>query len=273
VPEPVLPLRLFKGNVFVLSSIVSLVVGVAMFGAISYIPLFLQVANGASATDSGLLLLPLMLGLLATSIMSGQLITRTGRYKHFPIMGTAIASLGLFLLSTLDSDSPQMQSAAYMLVLGLGVGMVMQVLVIATQNTVHPRDLGVATSSVSFFRSVGGSVGVALFGAIFNARLANSLSGDLRAQLNPGSATPQQIRALPAAVQHAYVHGFSDALIGVFLYAVPIVLVGFVLTWFVREVPLRRWTAATEPGRPALEPPAPAERTRDAIGKPARAER
>ncbi len=175
--EPLLPLRLFRGPIFSISSSVSFVIGVAMFGCISFLPLFLQVAGGASATDSGLLLVPLMIGMLGASVFSGQVITRTGRYRVLPIVGTGIAATGLLLLSTMDAGTPRLESGIYMTTLGIGLGLSMQVLILATQNSVKVSDLGVATSSVNFFRSVGGSVGVALFGALFNARLSSGLSG------------------------------------------------------------------------------------------------
>jgi EmrB/QacA subfamily drug resistance transporter len=252
--EPVIPLRLFKGNVFVLCSIVAFVTGIAMLGAISYLPLLLQVANGASATESGLLLVPLMTGLLGSSIIAGQLISRTGRYRKYPIAGTAIATVGLALLSTLDAHSSLAVSSVYMLVLGIGLGLVLQILVIATQNAVPVRDLGVSTSSVNFFRSVGGSVGVALFGALFTRRLITEVPASLRAQLDPSAATPDTIRALAEPGRSMYIECFAHALAGVFLYAVPAMIAAFALTWFIKEMPLRHWTVADrEPAAPQPE--------------------
>jgi len=255
--EPVLPLRLFAGRTFNLASGISFIVGMAMFGVISFLPLFLQVATGASATGSGLLLVPLMAGLLTSSIISGQLITRTGRYRVFPIAGMAVASLGMVLLSTMGGETPTIMTSAYMTVVGVGIGMVMQVLVLATQNSVDVRDLGVATSSVSFFRSVGGSIGVALFGAVFTSRLAAELSG-LRDTLgqDPGDLSPQAIQALPDGIRADYIGGFADALTGVFLLAVPLMLLGFGLTWLLRDVPLRTSTAASPAAPPAPTRPA-----------------
>ena len=249
--EPILPLRLFAGPVFSVSTSVSFVIGVAMFGAISFLPLFLQVAGGASATDSGLLLVPLMLGMLGASVFSGQVITRTGRYRVLPICGTATAAVGLLLLSTMDAGTPRVESGAYMAVLGIGLGLSMQVLIVATQNSVEVSDLGVATSSVNFFRSVGGSVGVALFGALFNTRLAGAAGAGL-----DGSVTPQAIDALPAAEEAAFVDAFATALTDVFLIAVPVMLVAFGLTWLLREIPLRSSVGPARPltqDRPSLE--------------------
>jgi len=248
--EPVLPLRLFRDEVFSLSSMMSFIVGVAMFGGISYLPLFLQVVGGASATNSGLLLLPLMGGLLATSITSGQVISRTGRYRWFPIAGTALASSALALMSTMGTSTSRLTSGAYMFVLGGGIGLVMQVLVIVMQNSVATRDVGVATSSVNFFRSVGGSVGVASFGALFNARFASAVGGtaaDIGTTL-----TPQAIRALPPEVRTGYVDAVADSLTAVFAWAVPVMLLGFTLAWLLRERPLR--TAGEMHEVQALEP-------------------
>jgi Na+/melibiose symporter-like transporter len=172
--EAVLPLRLLTNSVFSVTSAVGFVVGFALFGAVTYLPLFLQVVKGASPTGSGLQLLPLMGGLLITSIGSGQLITRTGRYKPFPIAGTAVMTVGLYLLSTMDPTSSQIEIFGFMFVLGLGLGMVMQVLVLAVQNAVDYSDLGVATSGATLFRSIGGSLGTAVLGAIFSNRLSRT---------------------------------------------------------------------------------------------------
>jgi len=245
--EPVLPLRLFKDSVFTISSVVGFLVGVAMFAAISFLPLFLQVANGASATSSGLLLVPLMIGLLSASIISGMRITQTGRYRVYPIAGTAIAAVGLFLLSTMDEHTSFVIESVYMAVLGVGVGLVMQVLVIATQNAVAITDLGVATSSVSFFRSVGGSIGVAIFGTLFNSRLDDALPAKVKEQVHALNITPESISKLPPELHADYVAAFAHALAGVFLFAVPAILLGFVLTWLLKELPLRRHTGPAVP--------------------------
>ncbi|HEY5395964.1 MAG TPA: MDR family MFS transporter, partial [Trebonia sp.] len=174
-PEAVLPLRLFRNPVFVIAAAIGLAAGFALFGALSYLPLFLQVVKGASPTGSGLQLIPLMGGLLITSIGSGQVITRTGHYKPFPIAGTAVMVVGLYLLSTMDAASSTASTFAFMFVLGLGLGMVMQVLVLAVQNAVDYSDLGVATSGATLFRSIGGSLGTSVLGAIFANRLSTEL--------------------------------------------------------------------------------------------------
>jgi EmrB/QacA subfamily drug resistance transporter len=254
--EPAIPLRLFRLRTFVVSSAVSLLVGMAMFGAITYLPTFLQVANGVSASNSGLLLVPLMGGMLLASVSAGQLISRTGRYRHFPIIGMGVMSIGMYLLSTLDTASTRLESGAYMVVLGLGIGMVMQILIIAVQNEAPIADLGVATSTVTFFRAVGGSVGVALFGALFSSRLNDLLVGGA-----PDGLTPEAIAHLPAAQRTAMAGAFADSITMVFRYAVPLLLVGFALTWLLRNIPLRATSASAE--RDGV--PAPAADGPDAV--------
>ncbi len=234
--EPVLPLRLFRVRTFTLSSAISFVVGVTMFGAVSYLPLYLQTVNGASATASGLLLIPLMAGLIGSSIWAGRAASHTGRWRRFPIAGMAIAACGLVLLSRLDASSPVVESALYMIVLGAGVGLVMQTVVLAAQNEVPGSDIGVATSSVTFFRSIGGSIGVAMFGALFTSRLSHAIAG-----LVPGglAVDPRDLVSLAPPVRQAYVAEFADALAGTFVYAVPLALVGVALAVALRERPLR----------------------------------
>ena len=241
--EPVVPIHLFSSRSFNVATSVSFIIGVAMFGAISFLPLFLQVVKGSSATGSGLLLLPLMAGLFAASMASGQITSRTGRYKVFPVAGCGVAAVAMYLLSTMGPASSQGTVTAFMVLLGVGIGLTIQTLVLAVQNAVGRADLGVATSSVSFFRSVGGSVGVAVFGALFNNRLAElvtaSSSPAEAEELLGGSITPESVQELPEAVRGEYVGAFADALTDVFLYAVPVVLVAFALTWLLKEVPLR----------------------------------
>ncbi len=243
--EPILPPRLLRNRVFAVTSAVGFVVGFALFGAVTYLPLFLQVVKGASPTGSGLQLVPLMGGLLITSIASGQIITRTGRYKAFPIAGTAVMTLGLYLLSTMDSSSSRGLIFVFMFVLGLGLGMVMQVLVLAVQNAVEYSDLGVATSGATLFRSIGGSLGTATLGAIFANRLHEELkrflpaSAATQAGSSSGEVDPAQIAHLPPALHSGYLHAFTGSLSSVFLTASGFAVVGFVLTWFIRELRLR----------------------------------
>ena len=238
--EPLLPLGLFRNRTFTTASAIGFVVGLALFGSITFLPLYLQVVKGQSPVSSGLQLTPMMAGLLVTSIVSGQLISRFGRYRPFPIAGTAVTTVALLLLATLDVDTPGWTISVYMVVLGLGLGMVMQVLVLAVQNAVAYEELGVATSGSTLFRQVGGSIGVALFGAIF----ANQLASELAARLPvgaalPGELSPALVDRLPPAVREPYVDAFAAALTPVFVVAAAAAAVAFALTWLLRDVPLR----------------------------------
>ena len=262
--EPIVPIHLFRSRAFNVASSVSFILGVAMFGAISFLPLFLQVVNGASATNSGLLLLPLMLGLLSSSIASGQVISRTGHYKIFPVSGCAIATVALYLLSTMGTSTSQGTVTTYMILLGVGLGLTMQTLVLSVQNSVQINELGVATSSVSFFRSMGGAIGVALFGALFN-NLLNARLGAAGEAAERSGFTPESIRQLPAAARSVFITGFADALTTVFLYAAPLVLLGFGITWLLMEVPLRDSTHAIDHGRELAAGSAPGTAEPDAV--------
>src|SRR5437588_823684 len=258
--EPVMPLQLFRNPVFSLSCAIGFVVGFALFGATTYLPLFLQVVNGASPTNSGLRLLPLILGVLLTSITSGQLISRWGRYKAFPIAGTALMTLGMFLLSRMNEHTTALIASLSMLVLGLGLGLVTQVLVIAVQNAWAYRNLGAATSGVTFFRSIGGSFGTAIFGAIFSNQLAShlsSLASSLPSGFNLSNAeSVAAIQHLPAAVRAEVVHAYTQSLSTVFLVAVPVIAVAFILSWLLPEVRLRTTTQATDVGQTFAMPTA-----------------
>ena len=250
--EPVLPLPLFRNAVFSLSSAIGFVVVFALYGATTYLPLFLQVVNGASPASSGLRLLPMILGLLLTSITSGQLISRWGRYKAFPIAGTAVMTLGMFLLSRLSEHTSVLVESLSMAVLGLGVGLVTQVLVMAVQNAVDYRNLGAATSGVIFFRSIGGAFGTAIFGAIFSNQLASHLAS-LAPSLPSGislsmTESVAAIQRLPTSVRAEVVHAYAQSLSTVFLVTVPIVAVAFILSWLLPEVRLRTTTQATDMG-------------------------
>jgi len=252
--EPILPLSLFRNRVFAVTSAVGFVVGLALFGAVTFLPLYLQVTKGLSPTSSGLHMTPMMAGVLVTSILSGNVISRWGRYKPFPIVGTAVMTLGLVLLSRLHADTSVWRASLDMLVLGLGLGMVMQVLVLATQNAVDYRQLGVATSGSTLFRSIGGSIGVSLFGTIFASRLGVELATRLPASVDAPPATdPSAVQRLPPELQRAYQDAFAAALQPVFLTAAAISVLAFVLTWFLREVPLRK-TSGSEQRTEALAP-------------------
>ena len=251
--EPVLPPRLFKNQVFAVTSGIGFVVGFAMFGSITYLPLFLQVVNGATPTGSGLQILPLMAGLLITSIGSGQLISRSGKYKPFPIAGTAIMIGGLLLLSTMDATTSKATSSLFMFVLGLGLGSVMQVLVLAVQNAVEYADLGVATSGATLFRSIGGSIGVAILGSIFSSRFAHYTAhppalggaiGSVAHAKNFNIENPASLKLLPAPIHHFYVSGFTNALSTVFVVAAGVAAAAFVLSWILPQRELRDSVAA-----------------------------
>jgi EmrB/QacA subfamily drug resistance transporter len=253
--EPILPLQLFRNRVFAVASAIGLIVGFALFGSVTFLPLYLQVVKGESPTASGLQLTPLMAGVLVTSIASGQLISRFGRYRPFPIVGTAVMTVGLLLLSRLNVDTPLWRTSASMLVLGLGLGMVMQVLVLAVQNAVDYRDLGVATSGSTLFRSMGGAIGVSLFGAIFSNRLQAELAGAFSSATTvPSAANPAAIDRLPAAIHALYVAAFASAIRPVFLVAAGVSAVAFALTWLLREVPLRKTVAADGVGETFASP-------------------
>ncbi|WP_380284928.1 DHA2 family efflux MFS transporter permease subunit [Kitasatospora purpeofusca] len=253
--EPVLPLRLFRSRTFSLVAVISFVVGFAMFGALTYLPTFLQVVMNVSPTMSGIHMLPMVIGMLVTSIGSGQIVARTGRYRIFPIAGTAITVVGLLLLSLLDEHTSTFVMSCYFLVFGLGLGLVMQVLVLIVQNSVGYQDLGVATAGATFFRSIGASVGVSVFGTVFasglNSRLRDALAGvPLPPGFDPGviSSDPRVIDTLPAAVQDAIHHAYAESITRVFLYAVPVAAVAFVLSLFLREQKLRSTVTAPDLG-------------------------
>ena len=238
--EPILPLSLFRNHTFAVTSAVGFIVGFALFGAVTYLPLYLQVTKGSTPTVSGLQLTPLMAGLLVTSILSGQLISRLGRYRFFPIVGTAIIAVAMFLLSRLEVATSTWVAATFALILGLGLGMVMQVLVLAVQNAVDPKDMGVATSGSTLFRQVGGSIGVALFGSIFANRVHVELASRLPAGMQlPKTVNPAIIKDLPPEARLAFQDAFAAALHPVFLTAAVISVLAFALTFLLREVPLR----------------------------------
>ncbi|MFJ9344274.1 DHA2 family efflux MFS transporter permease subunit [Streptomyces sp. NPDC101733] len=251
--EPVLPLGLFRIRTFTLCSVISFVVGFAMFGAMVYLPTFLQVVRGVSPTMSGVHMLPMVLGLLIASTASGQIVSRTGRWKVFPIVGTAVTAVGLLLLHQLERTSSDWEMSAYFFVFGVGLGLVMQVLVLVVQNSVSYSDLGVATSGATFFRSIGASFGVAIFGTIFTNRLGAKLTDALAGVPLPAGVTPERLEAdpraiatLPAELQPKLLDAYSSAITDVFLYAVPVVLIAFVFAWFLKEDKLRASVTAPD---------------------------
>jgi EmrB/QacA subfamily drug resistance transporter len=253
--EPILPLSLFRNHTFAVTSAVGFIVGFALFGAVTYLPLYFQVTKGSTPTVSGLQLTPLMGGLLVTSIVSGQVISKLGRYRLFPIAGTAVMAIAMFLLSSLHVHTSTWVAAVFAAILGLGLGMVMQVLVLAVQNAVDRSVVGVATSGSTLFRQVGGSIGVALFGTIFANRLHLELADRLPAGTHvPKTINPAGIRHLPPAAHRAFAEAFSAALHPVFLTAAGISLLAFALTWLLREVPLRSGVQPVDVAEPRRSP-------------------
>jgi EmrB/QacA subfamily drug resistance transporter len=247
--EPIIPMRLFRNSIFSIANLFGFMIGAAMFGAMIFIPVYLQVVDGMSPTESGLAMLPLVVGIFTTSIAAGRRMSRTGRYRMYPIMGATVTTVALVLLSTLDNSSPYWFAGVSMFVMGLGLGLTMQVLIVVVQNSVDRSDMGVATASVAFFRQMGGSFGTALFGAILTSRLAVHLTDAM--QEAPAGTPPsavgspetmandvQAIQALPGPLQDLVTGAFSSALHDMFLSAVPLVLVALGVAFFIKEVPL-----------------------------------
>ncbi|MER7410595.1 MULTISPECIES: MDR family MFS transporter [Streptomyces] len=264
--EPVLPMSLFAVHNFTLCAAISFVIGFAMFGAMTYLPTFLQVVHGVSPTMSGVHMLPMVLGVIAASTVSGQLITHTGHWKFFPVVGTGVTTGGLLLLHRLAPDSSQLEMSAYFAVFGIGLGLVLQVLVLVAQNAVRYADLGVATSGVTFFRSIGASVGVAVFGAVFASRLGGKLADALRGQPLPAGVSadslkhnPQSVSRLPAGARRGVLGAYSESITDVFLFAAPLAFVAFVLTWFFVQQRLRR--SVQVPDEAETLAPCPVERS------------
>jgi EmrB/QacA subfamily drug resistance transporter len=242
--EPIMPLHLFKFRNFNLTTVAGLIIGIAMFGALGYLPTYLQMVTGVNATSAGLLLIPLMAGLLVTSIGSGQFVSKTGRYKALPIIGTIITAGALGLLSTMTATMPVWQICAYLAIMGIGLGMAMQILILIVQNTFPNSEVGTATASNNYFRQIGASIGSAVVGSIFVANLKNLVAtrlpnaGGASSGGSLNSFTPEKVQALPAAVKNIIVGAYNDALTPVFLYMVPLMLIATVLLVFVKEKPL-----------------------------------
>jgi EmrB/QacA subfamily drug resistance transporter len=261
--EPILPIRLFASPVFTVCCILGFIVGFAMLGALTFLPTFMQFVDGVSATTSGLRTLPMVAGMLITSIGSGNIVGRTGRYKVFPVAGTAIMAVGFVLLSRMDASTPTWQQSVYLFVLGAGIGLCMQVLVLVVQNTASFADLGVATSGVTFFRTIGSAFGAAIFGSLFANFLAGRIGPAMAASGAPPRAaqSPQALHALSPEMAAPIVNAYADSLGTVFLCAVPIAVVGFVVSLFLKEVPLREMDAVSATdlgegfGMPSTESP------------------
>jgi EmrB/QacA subfamily drug resistance transporter len=255
--EPVLPLHVFRNRNFSVATGMSFLLGMAMLGALTFLPLYQQTVQHLSAVGSGLLLIPMMLGVTVTSLIGGFVMTKTGRYKAMPIIGGAIMSLAMYLLTGLGVHTTLLQSGLYYAVLGVGMGFLMQITSVIVQNSVDPRDIGVASSSRAFFQQIGGSIGVALFGAIFARRLIDSMTSLLPGvHLNAGGGQldPVTVNHLPAPVKHDVFYAIAHAIQGVFIWALPAAIAVFVLAWFIKEVPLRSSAAPPPSEAPASEP-------------------
>ncbi|MFE7841791.1 MFS transporter [Streptomyces sp. NPDC057474] len=234
--QPLVPLRLFKDPVFVVTGLVGIAIGIALFGTVSYLPTQLRMVGGISATESGLLMLPMMAGIVGASVVSGQLIGRSGHYRTYPVLGSALTALGVWLLSRLETDTSRLQFGIWTAVLGAGIGMVMPVLMLAVQNSVRPADIGAATAAGNCLRQIGGSVGVAAFGALLTARLADRLPEHTAAVLpDPGSLTPDLVHALPAPLSAAYAEAYAQAMPRIFLYLTPVLVLGLLIACFLKE--------------------------------------
>jgi len=241
--EPIMPPHLFRDRNFKLTTIAGLITGIAMFGALAYLPTYLQMVTGAGATKAGFLMIPMMAALLVSSVISGQFVSKTGRYKWLPIIGTLLVSVSLVLLSTMTPSLPVWTLCSYLAVMGVGLGMSMQILILIVQNSFPISQVGTATASNNYFRQIGASLGSAVVGSLFVARLTQLLTdrmpgGGNTAAGSSNSFTPAIVRELPAAVRGVIIGAYNDALTPVFLYMVPLILIAVVLLCFVKEKPL-----------------------------------
>ena len=271
-------MRLFREPVFAVCCALSFVVGFAMLGALTFLPTFMQFVDGVSATTSGLHTLPMVVGLLAMSMSSGVIVGRTGKYKIFPVLGTAVMAVGFVLLSRMGPDTSTLLQSLYLVVLGAGIGMCMQVLVLIVQNTVDFADLGVATSGVTFFRTIGSSFGAAVFGSLFNNFLDDPLADAVAKSGAPPEAaqSPDALHTLSPEMAAPIASAYADALDQVFLYAAPVAIVGFVLALMLKQVPLRNYDVSTAAdmgegfAMPTTDSPGPAGGERRRPADPAR---
>ncbi|GAA3160733.1 MULTISPECIES: MDR family MFS transporter [Streptomyces] len=250
VAEPVLPLHIFRNGNFSLVTLIGFLVGFVMFGSMTFLPLFQQTVQGASATNSGLLLLPMLLAMMVVSLFAGRVTTTTGKYKVFVVVGGALITVGLGLLSLMDVGTIRFTSGLYMAVLGAGMGFLMQTTMLIAQNSVEMKDMGVGSSSATLFRTIGGSFGVAVFGAIFTQQVTDTMSARLGAaggKLPSGGAAqldPKGLAQLPPMVKDAYLHAVSAGTHQVFLWGALVSVIGFAAAWFLKEIPLRGGPAA-----------------------------
>ncbi|GGV75341.1 MFS transporter [Streptomyces griseoloalbus] len=274
--QPLIPLRLFRDSVFNVTALVGLVIGVALFGAACYLPTYLQMADGVSATESGLLMLPMTGGIVGASVISGQFISRTGRYRWHPVVGSALAVTGMWLLSHLETGTPRLHYGIWTAVLGAGIGVVMPVLILAAQNSARSADLGAATSAHTYFRQLGGSVGAAAFGTLFAGRLTDALDERLPAHTGTAprgaeSITPQFVHALPPELRDTYVQAYADAMPRIFLHLVPVLVLGLLIAFFLKEKPLvshHTPTADAVQEAPRIDPRVPRARSPHTGGVP-----
>ena len=244
--DPIIPLSLFKNPIFLNSTAIGFVLGMGMFAALAFVPTFLQMSSGTSAAESGLLMLPMMVGLMGTSIWSGIKMTKTGKYKAFPIAGSILTIIAMLWMTTLSADTPIWVICAQLFVFGAGLGLIMQIVVIVVQNSVPAAQLGTATSTNNYFREVGSALGVAVFGAMFTTRLAESLKGvftaDGASPEQAGSAMssldPQALHQLPQAVQDGIINAYADSLAPVFWYLIPFMVIALVLALTMKVIPL-----------------------------------
>ncbi len=253
--EPVLPLHVFRNRNFSVASAMSFLLGLAMLGALTFLPLYQQTVQHLSATGSGLMLIPMMIWLPITSLIGGQIMSRTGRHKAMPIIGGAIMTVGMYLLMGLDADTSRLRSGLFFVVLGIGRGFLMQITSVIVQNSAEQRDIGVASSSRAFFQQIGGSIGVSIFGVIFARRLTQVLTAripGIHLSAPGGSLDPATVNRLPATVRGDVFYAISHGIQGVFFWTAPAAIAVFVLAWFIKEVPLRGSAA------PASEPQAQA---------------
>ena len=248
-PEPIMPLSLFRVPTFSIAVVIGLVTGFAMFGALAYLPTFYQMVKGVSATQSGLLLLPLVVGMMVTSVTAGAIISAIGRYKGFAIAGSAVATFGMVLLSRMNENTGYFENSVFMFVFGAGIGLLMNVLTLAAQNSAPIRDLGTATSTSNYFRQIGQAVGGAVVGSLFAHRLSTDILADIPHNVTfhvPDIAglTPAIVHGLPSPLETAFIHAYASALTPLFLYLAPVLGVGFLLSLVMPELPLRTASAA-----------------------------
>jgi MFS family permease len=254
-PEPIMPLNVFRNRNFSLAIAMSFLLGLALFGALTFLPLYQQTVQHLSATGSGLMLIPMMLGSTVTALISGQVTTKTGRYKVLPIVGGGVMTVGMYLLTRLGLHTSLLETGFYFAVIGLGMGFLMQITTLVAQNSVAPNEMGVASSSRTFFQQIGGSIGVAAFGAVFARRLVESLAAQLPSlhlKVQGAQFDPATVNHLPLLLRHGFFVAITHAVTGVFWLVVPAAAIVFVLAWLIREVPLRGRAPAEEKPAPEL---------------------